>query len=192
MIDSQAVIQILALREAGYCINEIAERHNVSQSCVKQICKKYGAHKGSARTLYVEKAKQQIIEDAKLTERIVLETSAAILLELDLSKQIKTAASLLLEQLSDNQHGITVATRARSLAAVSTAVSVAQSITHKALELQKSANETSADDLPSLTISSYNDEEIEGEFKQTSSKFHEIFINARNSKGLNGIRTSQI
>jgi hypothetical protein len=31
-----------------------------------------------------------------------------------------------------------------------------------------------------------------GEFKQTSSKFHEIFINARYSKGLNDIRTSQI
>lgn len=51
--------------------------------------------------------------------------------------------------------------------AITTSLSVAQGITHRALNLQQSSSETSDDDLPSLHINTFSNEELD-EIRKTS------------------------
>lgn len=159
---------IVAEREAGYLVAEIAAKHGVSVSAVKSICKKNGAIKFASRNLLVENARQQIINDSQLAQRVAHETGKAILTELALSTQIKQAASLLIERIYDNDSNMTIAMRSRSLAAVSTSIVNAQSLAHKALNLQKEVSGADFDDLPSLIIEGYTDAEMQDIRKRAS------------------------
>lgn len=161
MIDTDIAKEIICERLVGYTINAIATKHGCSQSAVKSICRKNQAWRGMAKKELVNAAKKRIIEDAQLTETVVLAASASILADFDLSHQIKQSASLLLESIYNNDSGIPIAQRARSLAAVATSASIAQAIAIKALEFQKSYTNQSDSDLPSLHINSFSDSEIE-------------------------------
>ena len=160
-LSTETLKAIVCEREAGYLIAEIAANHGVSVSAVKSVCRKNGAVKFASRNLLVENARQQLVSDSKLAQRLALETAQAIHSELALAKQIKQAASLLIEQIFDNDSGMSVAVRSRSLAAVATSVITAQALTHKALSLQKETSGANDDDLPKLVIESMTDSEIE-------------------------------
>lgn len=160
MIDAATVERILCWRQAGLTLASISSREGVSVSAIKQIIKRTGGvSRGGCRKAVLEKAKQIVIRDSNLAETIALGVSASIASDLSLANQIRDNASLMLEVIF-NDSSTSTATKARSLAALATAASVAQAISFRALEIDKQRNAIS-DDLPELTITGYSSEETE-------------------------------
>lgn len=159
MIDSETVKNAIAYRAVGLTLGAISEKLKVSQSALKAIFKRFDVSRGSHRAELTRLAKELLIKDTTLASNIAAQIAAAITNDLNLAKQIQDNASLMLEQIyHDTSTPIT--TKARSLAALATSVSVAQTIMFKALDIERQRSTVTDDDLPELSISGYSADEM--------------------------------
>lgn len=160
MIDAETVKCAIAYRAAGLTLGAISDKLKVSQSALKQILKRHDISRGSHRSELTKLAKQLLIKDTTLASNIAAQIAAAITNDINLARQIQENASLMLEQIYTDNCTPT-ATKARSLAALATSLSVAQSIAYKALDVERTRNAINDDDLPELTISEYTTGEMD-------------------------------
>lgn len=159
MIAQETIKSAIAYRAAGLTLGVISEKLKVSQSCLKGLFKKFDVSRGSHRSALVKTAKELLIKDTTLASTIASAIAAAITNDLNLAAQIRENASLMLENLY-NDSSTPTAQKSRSLAALATAASVAQSITFKALDIDRTRNAITDDDLPELSITGYSEDEM--------------------------------
>lgn len=160
MIDAETVKLAIAHRASGLTLGAISEKLKVSQSALKEIFKRHDVHRGSHRSELVKTAKELLIKDTTLASNIAAQIAASITNDLNLASQIRDNASLMFAEIFADSR-TPVAAKARSLAALATAATLAQSLSFKALDIEKTRNAINDDDLPNLTISHYTDSEVE-------------------------------
>lgn len=160
MIDHETIKLAIAYRSTGLTLGVISDKLKVSQSALKQIFKRFNTSRGSHRTELAKKARELLINDTTLASNIAAQVAASISSDVNIANQIRDNTSLMLEQIY-NDSSTPTAQKSRSLAALATAASVAQAISFRALEIDKQRSTVNDDDLPSLSITGYSNEEVE-------------------------------
>lgn len=153
--------EAITLRQGGYSLSAIVEQTGISASTLHRTFKTHRIGKGSIISEAAEKARQQLIADADFVGSLRHHISASIIDDLTLAQRIKAAALLALEEVEEDSATPPTA-KARTLAALATAVKVSSDIQRRALRLDDPTALIQSDDLPVLTITRMTNEEIEG------------------------------
>jgi len=148
----------LAMRAAGYSVAVIAERINVSVSTLKRLFKRCGVKKGSVSEELIEKATEELLQDAEAVQTVKREAAALMMDDLALSKRLRQAMAEAADKLvaTDTTQALQVM-RAVSSAAV--ALKSTSETLRKSLGLDK--EDSAVDELPELTIRVMTNDEIE-------------------------------
>ena len=154
------VRHVLELRAAGHSVASIVERTGISSATIFRHCRKHAVHRGSLSESAVEKARQQLLDDADFVGSLRHHIASSILDDLQMSQRLKASALLALEQIEEDDT-IPAMIKARSLASIATAVKVSSDIQRRCLRLDDPTSLLQSDDLPQLTISLMTQEEIE-------------------------------
>lgn len=150
--------QAIVLRQAGYSLASISERTGISVSTLVRHFSKHKIDKGSLSTEAVEQARQRLLNDAGLVDRLKHEIAAAVVDDISHVKQLRAAAALLLEELMADT-SLPAHYKTRGLAALSTSLRLTQDAARKALGSDKLEPDPS--ELPTLTITELTAAEIE-------------------------------
>lgn len=148
----------LALRAAGYSITVIAERTDASVSTLKRLFKRCGVKKGSVSEELVEKAKEELLQDAEAVEMVKREAAALLMDDLALSKRLRYAMAEAADKLvaNDTTEALQVM---RAVSSGAVALKSTSETLRKSLGIDKDDNVI--EQLPELTISIMTGEEIE-------------------------------
>lgn len=148
----------LAMRAAGYSITAISERVNISVSTLKRLFKRLGIEKGSINQTLIDRATQELLDDAKIVDTIKREAASLLMDDLALSKRLRMA----LAEAADKLVATDVTEAVQVMRAVSSGAVALKSTSEtlrKSLGLDKYDNVT--EQLPELTISIMTGDEIE-------------------------------
>lgn len=160
MIDAETVKLAIAHRASGLTLAAISDRLKISTSALKQIFKKHDVKRGTHRSAIVQQAKNLLVQDVTLASRISESVAASIANDLALANRVRDNASVLLDEIYNDSNS-SVQVKARALTALATAVSLSQAICFKALDIEKQRATVSDNELPSLVISGFSDDEMQ-------------------------------
>lgn len=154
------VRRVLELRVGGHSVASIVERTGLSSSTVFRHCKKHAVYRGSLSESAVDKARQQLLDDADFVSNLKTHIVSSIVDDLTMSQRIKAAALLTLEQVEEDDT-IPAMIKSRSLASLATATKVASDLQRRCLRLDDPSTLLQSEDLPVLTINRMSDEEMD-------------------------------
>jgi hypothetical protein len=156
--DPKQIKRALVLRESGYSLSAIAERTRLSPSTLQRHFKRLGATCGGLTSESVEQAKQSLLQDAGFIDELRHTIAATIIDDLSIVRKIRESLILSLEELTEDAT-TPASMKARSLAALSTSLSVTQAVARRALNID-SETQRQHEDLPTLTIRKMDSAEI--------------------------------
>jgi len=150
--------QALLLRESGYSVATIAQKTGVSASSLNRLFRKVGAPKGTLTSSSVEEARAALLNDSAFISELKGRIAASLLDDLSHITAIRAAMA---EVLEDTMGDIELQphAKARSIAALSTSLSLTQKASRIALGVDNQPVEQS--ELPTLQISQLTLDDIE-------------------------------
>ncbi|MDP1614894.1 MAG: helix-turn-helix domain-containing protein [Methylococcales bacterium] len=150
--------EAVTYRLAGYTIQSIAERTGISPATLFRHFKTVEAKKGECVSLTVESAKERLLNDSGFISQIKDTIAASIVDELDLIKALRLGIALSLHDITNDT--VTPAVlKSRALSALATALSVTQTVSRKALNLD-AESQSSYEHVPELTIRCMSAEDV--------------------------------
>jgi AcrR family transcriptional regulator len=156
----QLIKRAITLRIAGHTLSSIVEKTGLSASTLYRYFKKFDIERGSLTVESVAEARESLLNDALFIDNLKLTIASSIADDLALSRQIRDAIALSLEELIvDNKTHATL--KSRSLAALSTSLKITQDVQRKALNVDRAEQFNQLEELPTLTITRMTDEEIQ-------------------------------
>ncbi len=150
--------QALLLRESGYSVATIAQKTGVSATTLNRLFRKVGAPKGTLTSSSVEEARAALLNDSAFISELKGRIAASLLDDLSHITAIRAAMA---EVLEDTMGDIELQphAKARSIAALSTSLSLTQKASRIALGVDNQPVEQS--ELPTLQISELTLDDIE-------------------------------
>jgi hypothetical protein len=159
MIDPARLKQAIALRSGGYSLAAISERTSISSATLYRQLKSADIKKGSLKAITITHASKQLLEDAGFITELRQTIAASLVEEMALVRMIRESITLSLEELIDDA-STPASMKLRALASASTALSVSQTVSRKALNLDKTDPFMNSESLPELKIWKMSDEDV--------------------------------
>lgn len=148
----------LLLREAGHSLAAISDKTGLSPSTLYRHLKRLQITRGELTSESVEQAKQNLLQDAGFIDELKHTIAASIIDDLSIVRMIRESLILSLEDLTADTT-TPASMKARSLAALSTSLSITQTVQRKALNID-AETQKQFEELPVLTIRKMDDTEI--------------------------------
>jgi hypothetical protein len=150
--------QAITLRAAGYTVPAISDITGVSISALNRLYSEYNVSKGKLSQEVIQKATDQLINDANAIETIKREAATLILDDLSIAKRLRAKIAETNDQLSatDTQEALQVM---RALSAGAVALKSTSETLRKTLGLDKDNDVT--EELPSLTVRDMTEAQME-------------------------------
>jgi len=148
----------ITLRAGGHTLASIVNKTGISASTLYRYFKKLDVARGDLTNETVEEAKQSLLQDAGFIDELRHTIASTIIDDLSIVRKIRESLIMALEELIDDTTTPT-SMKARSLAALSTSLSVTQTVQRKALNIDAESLQ-SQQELPSLIITKMTDSEI--------------------------------
>jgi AcrR family transcriptional regulator len=159
MIDPARLKQAIALRAGGYSLAAVSERSGVSSASLYRHFKAAEVKRGSLKALTVSQAKAQLLEDAGFINEARDAIASSLVDEMSLVRMIRESIALSLQELVEDT-STPASMKLRALASASTALSVSQTVSRKALNLDKIDPFMSPENLPELKIWKMSDADV--------------------------------
>lgn len=153
------------MRAAGFTHAAISERTGISISSLKRLFKTYSIEKGKLKQSVIDKATDELLNDATAVEAIKREVSSLILDDLAMVKRLRVAMAEATEVLEATNTAEALQVM-RAVSAGAVALKSTSETLRKSLGID-SIDEID-DELPELTITVLTNEEI-GEIKAAAS-----------------------
>lgn len=147
----------IVLREAGWTLSGIVEQTSISASTLQRAFKRHSVERGGLTSNAVERAREQLLQDAGFLGEIKHTIASIILDDISLARRIRESLLITLEEI-DGDKLTPAVVKARSLAALSTALSITQAVSRKALNADDSKQ--TLDELPVLEVRRMTDDDI--------------------------------
>lgn len=151
--------QAVILRAAGYTISAIVEKTGISASTLHRHFKSHNVGRGGLTSEAISEARQELLNDAGFLSDLKHQIAAAVLDDLVITKQIREAALLALEELATDSTAPPMI-KSRALAALATATKITSDVMRRALKMDDGAL-NQVEELPVLTIRKMTDAEFE-------------------------------
>ena len=152
------VLEILALREAGYTALAISQKVNVSIRTVYRHLEKYGTKKGSLKQAAIDKAREELL--GLITSDTAIREAAAKLITDDLAHANHIRAIII--EASEHLKATTIQEAMfvmRAAAAYSTALKNTSDMIRHSLALDQARNDP--EELPELVVTELTKEQID-------------------------------
>jgi len=149
--------EALVLRAAGYSLASIAQNTGIAPATLSRHFAKHKAVKGGLTDEAIDKAKQQLLNDAGFISDLKNKIAASIVDDVCQVAALREAVSLTLEATMSDK-AIPAHYRARSLAALATTLALTQKTARVAL--QADSQPIDQESLPTLSIQELTQDEI--------------------------------
>ncbi|MBU1329570.1 MAG: helix-turn-helix domain-containing protein [Gammaproteobacteria bacterium] len=150
--------QAVILREAGYTLPAIAERLNISLSTTQRLLKRHGAVAGAASQALIQKAREDLLQNAFALEAVQQVAASLVLDDLSLGRLIRNKLAQAVEALEPTSDNAPIVCRA--LAASATTLKLTQDVGRRALPLDKLNQALDVEDLPELVIHVMTEDDV--------------------------------
>lgn len=148
----------VTMRLAGFTHTVISERTGISVSSLKRLFNTYSVEKGTLKQAVIDKATDELLQDAQTIETIKREAASLLLDDLALVKRLRLAMADATDKLEAND--VTEALQVmRAVSAGAVALKSTSETLRKSLGLDKDDDVTG--ELPELVITVMTNEEIE-------------------------------
>lgn len=150
--------QAVILREAGYTLPAIAERLNISLSTTQRLLKRHGAVAGAASQALIQKAREDLLQNAFALEAVQQVAASLVLDDLSLGRLIRNKLAQAVEALEPTPANAPIVCRA--LAASATTLKLTQDVGRRALPLDKLNQALDVEELPELVIHVMTEDDV--------------------------------
>lgn len=149
--------QAIMLRAAGYTHTVIADKTNISVSALKRLFKAHTIKRGELKQSVIDKAKNELLNDANTIANIKQEAASLLLDDLAQTKRLRLAMAAATEYLEANNTTEALQVM-RAVSAGAVALKSTSETLRKSLGLDK--DDVTSDDLPELVIRVMTEDEM--------------------------------
>ncbi len=149
--------QAIMLRAAGYTHAVIADKTNISMSALKRLFKTHSVRRGELKQSVIDKAKDELLNDANTIANIKLEAANLLFDDLAQAKRLRQAMAAATEYLEANNTAEALQVM-RAVSAGAVALKSTSETLRKSLGLDK--DDDLGDELPELVISVMTEDEM--------------------------------
>ncbi|WP_240931790.1 helix-turn-helix domain-containing protein [Azotobacter chroococcum] len=142
------IVEILAMKEAGWTEPAIAQKLDISISTIRRITKKHGVKTGAAQAALVQQAREQLLDNAFLLDRAQEIAASMVNDDFALAQQIRQKVSEAIESIDPTAGPLAL----RGLAAAATALKLTQDVCRRALPLERLNEALHVEEMPELVI----------------------------------------
>lgn len=143
--------EIIIMREAGHSIASIADKTGVGSTAIKSVFREHKISKGAATAALIDESRKRLVSDHNFSETLKATIAGLVSDDLAIIRRLRENILSTLE-LIESDDSLSPVMRGRSLAALSTSLSLTQQTYRKSLQLSKHEGTINSDELPILTM----------------------------------------